>query len=123
MKKNKVKKGKWNEHEVKLLCVCLDEGLDVEETVLRFDGTRTSAQIKSKISSKAIRERHVDLDIEEMHEDLVKEEEMEEHLEKVKDVLDEKIAEVKKTNNKMVFRLVLITAVIVGVLIQTGVIE
>jgi len=122
MKKNKGKKGKWDEHEVKLLCVCLDEGLDIEKIVLRFDGTRTLAQIKSKISSKAIRERHVDVDIEEMHEDLVKEEEMEEHLEKVKDVLDEKIAEVKNNNDKNLFRLLLLAAIIVGGLIQKGVI-
>lgn len=122
MKKNKGKKGKWDEHEVKLLCVCLDEGLDIEKIVLRFDGTRTLSQIKSKISSKAIRERHVDVDIEEMHEDLVKEEEMEEHLEKVKDVLDEKIAEVKKNNDKNLFRLLLLAAIIVGGLIQKGVI-
>jgi hypothetical protein len=123
MKKSKGNKGKWNETEVAMLCDYLDEGLSVEDIAERFVDIRTLAQIKTKIKSKAIQERHIDSDIEEMHEDLVKEEEMEEHLEKVKDVLDEKIAEVKKTNNKMVFRLILIAAVVVGVLIQTGVIE
>tara|TARA_R100000742_G_C4268586_1_gene86972 strand:+ start:524 stop:895 length:372 start_codon:yes stop_codon:yes gene_type:complete len=123
MKKNKGNKGKWNETEVAMLCDYLDEGLSVEDIAERFVDIRTLAQIKTKIKSKAIQERHIDSDIEEMHEDLDKEEEMEEHLEKVKDVLEEKIAEVKKTNNKMMFRLVLITAVGIGVLIQMGIIK
>jgi len=123
MKKNKGNKGKWNETEVAMLCDYLDEGLSVEDIAERFVDIRTLAQIKTKIKSKAIQERHIDSDIEEIHEDLDKEEEMEEHLEKVKDVLEEKIAEVKKTNNKMMFRLVLITAVGIGVLIQMGIIK
>ena len=75
------------------------------------------------LKSKSIVERNVDIDIDEAKEDKEKEEVMEEHLEKVKDVLDEKIAEVKKNNNKNLFRLLLLAAIIVGGLIQTGVIE
>ena len=116
-------KGKWNESEVAKLCECLDKGMEVDEIAKVFEGMRTLSQIKSKMKSKSIVERNVDIDIDEAQEDIEKEEVMEEQLEKVKDVLDEKIAEVKKNNNKNLFRLLLLAAIIVGGLIQTGVIE
>lgn len=108
MKKSKGNKGKWNETEVAMLCGYLNEGLSAEDIAERFVDIRTLAQIKTKIKSKAIQERNIDSDINEIVTD--------EQLEVVKDVLVQRTAEQKAKNSRYLIYVILGLTIVSAIL-------